>query len=186
MIGNIFVGFYMPERYLRVPEDRIGALIGPEGKTKRKIEKITKTKITIDSKTGEVTIENSDAFNVLIAERICKAIARGFAPEKALLLAEDHYELRVISLREILGGSRKAIHTKKARIIGTKGSVRRKIESETNCFIVVYGDTIALIGLEDDLEDAESIILDIVNGAEIPKAFERLEERRLSKRKFEL
>lgn len=178
--------FYMPEQYLRVPEDRIGALIGPEGKTKRKIEQVTKTKITVDSETGEVTIEGSDALNVVKAEKICKAIARGFAPERAILLAKDCYELRLISLREVIGKSRKAIHTKKARVIGTKGSVRRRIENETNCFVAVYGDTIALIGLEDDLEDAESIILDILGGAEIPAAFERLEERKLTKEKFEL
>jgi len=169
-----------------VPEDRIGALIGAGGKTKRKIEHATKTKITIDSETGEVTIEGSDAFNVINAEKVCKAIARGFSPEKALLLVKDYYELRLISLREVIGKSRKAIHTKKARVIGTKGSVRRRIEKETNCFVAVYGDTIALIGLENELDDAESVILDILSGAEIPTAFERLEERKLAKEKFEL
>jgi len=176
----------MPEEYLRVPEDRIGVLIGPKGKTKRKIEQLTKTKLSVDSSTGELTIEGDDALNVIKAAKICKAIARGFSPEKALLLSKDYYELLIIDLREEVGKSRKAIHTKKARVIGTKGSVRKRIEKETNCFVSVYGDTIGIIGLEDDLKDAEEIILDILHGAEIPAAFEKLAERKLSKSKFEL
>ena len=37
------------EEIIRIPEDRIGVLIGHEGVTKRKIEKQTKAKIRVDS-----------------------------------------------------------------------------------------------------------------------------------------
>jgi ribosomal RNA assembly protein len=176
----------MPAQYLLVPEARIAVLIGPKGKTKRKIESLTGTKLTIDSASGEVTIEGSDALQVMKAEAMCKAIARGFAPEKAFLLAKDYYELRIINLREIIGKSRRAIHTKKARVIGSAGRIRKRIEDECNCYVSVYGDTIALIGLEEDIDDAESLIMDILSGAEIETAFRRHEERRLSKKGFEL
>lgn len=175
----------MPSAYLLVPYERIAVLIGPKGRTKKKIEQLTKTKITVDSSTGEVTIEGSDALQEMIAEKICKAIARGFAPEKAFLLSKEYYELRIIDLRELIGKSPKAIHTKKARIIGTSGSIRKRIEDSCNCHVSVYGDTVALIGTEDDLDCAESIVMDIISGSEIETAFRRLEERKLSKTSFD-
>jgi len=175
----------MPSTYLLAPHERIAVLIGPKGKTKKKIEHITGTKITIDSESGEVTIEGKNAVQEMLAEKICRAIARGFAPEKAFLLAKEYYELRIIDLKDVIGKSPRAIHTKKARVIGTSGSVRKRIEDSCNCYISVYGDTVALIGLEEDLDYAESIVMDILAGGEIEAAFRRLEERKLSKGSFE-
>ena len=74
---------------IKVPKERIAALIGKEGKTRREIEKLTKTRIGIESKTGIVTVEGEkkglDFYNAL---NIIKAIARGFAPIKAFLLTD--------------------------------------------------------------------------------------------------
>ena len=38
------------EKLIRIPEDRIGVLIGKSGKTKLKIEKTCSVKLDIDSK----------------------------------------------------------------------------------------------------------------------------------------
>ena len=176
----------MASQYLLIPEERIAVLIGPKGHTKKRIESLTETTIVVDSPSGEVTIEGSDALQVRKAELMCKAIARGFSPKKAFLLASDSYELRVLSLREIVGKSRKAIHTKKARVIGTGGRIRKRIEDDYNCYVSVYGDTISLIGLEEDLDYAESLIRDILSGAEIENAFIKHEKKRIIKKEFEL
>ncbi len=45
--------------YVRIPQERIGVLIGPGGETKRLIEQETGVKILIDSETGEVTVDES-------------------------------------------------------------------------------------------------------------------------------
>ena len=42
--------------FIRIPSDRIGALIGPSGKTKKRIEATFQIKLTIDSDTGNVKI----------------------------------------------------------------------------------------------------------------------------------
>ncbi len=175
----------MPEQYLLIPEDRIGALIGKKGKTKQKIEKLTGAKIYIDSSSGEVRITSDEALALLKAVNICKAIARGFAPEKAFLLAKDYYELRIIDMKDFLS-TKRAIEVKKARLIGTKGSVRKRLEELCNCYVSVYGNTVALIGIEEDLEDAERFIIEILEGADIEAAFRRLKERKTIKHGFEV
>ena len=42
------------EKLIRIPEDRIGVLIGKSGKIKSKIEKTCSVKLAIDSKMGKL------------------------------------------------------------------------------------------------------------------------------------
>ena len=75
----------MPETdYLKVPADRVGALIGTKGETKQLIENATNTHLDIDSEECTVAIypnENmEDPLGVWKANHIVKAIARGFNP----------------------------------------------------------------------------------------------------------
>ena len=39
-------------KYVRIPASRVGALIGPGGKTKRKLEEVSGCDISIDSDEG--------------------------------------------------------------------------------------------------------------------------------------
>jgi ribosomal RNA assembly protein len=43
--------------FIRIPEDRIGVLIGPKGKNRRKIEATFGVSITVESDTGNVEIK---------------------------------------------------------------------------------------------------------------------------------
>ena len=91
----------MPETdYLKIPQNRIGALIGNKGDVKKSIEKATETILDIDSEDGTVYItpqENmSDPLGVWNANHIVKAVARGFNPEVARKLVDDDIYLEVI------------------------------------------------------------------------------------------
>jgi ribosomal RNA assembly protein len=171
---------------LRIPSGRIAVLIGPKGKTKARIERDTKTRIEIDSSSGEISVDGKDGEKQHIAENIVKAIGRGFAPHKAMQLLHEDTTMSVIKLREMLGKSEKAIKQKKARIIGSGGQVRSRIEKETSCSVSVFGNTIAIIGRFDYIENAESVINSILEGANISTAFEMLKEKKMEERKFEL
>ena len=74
--------------YARIPQERIGVLIGPGGGTKRRLEGDTGVKILIDSESGEVTIDESaakDKFMAVKARDIVTAIGRGFSDERAFV-----------------------------------------------------------------------------------------------------
>ncbi|MCX6802140.1 MAG: KH domain-containing protein [Candidatus Diapherotrites archaeon] len=176
----------MAQSFLRVPAGRIAVLIGPRGKTKARIERETKTKIEIDSRSGEISVDGKDGEKQHVAENIVKAIGRGFAPQKAMQLLHEDTTMSVIKLRDLLGKSEKAIKQKKARIIGSGGQVRNRIEKDTNCSVSIFGNTVAVIGRFDEIENAEYVINSILEGANISTAFEMLKEKKMEEKKFEL
>ena len=53
--------------YARIPQERVGVLIGPSGGTKRRLEERTGTRVEVDSPTGEVTIDEADARDPVLA-----------------------------------------------------------------------------------------------------------------------
>src|SRR3989344_2896834 len=84
---------------LKIPKERIPMLVGTKGVTKRKIQKLTNTKIRVNSELGDVFIEGEsmDVFNSL---NIIKAIGRGFNPDIALKLLSEDYVLEVIPIED--------------------------------------------------------------------------------------
>ncbi len=142
---------------LKIPEERKAVLIGKDGSVKKEIEEKTKTKISI----GETIKIKGDTLNLLKAKNIIKAIGRGFSPEKALELLKDDYELYIISLVQETPKSIKRIL---ARVIGRKGSTKKKIEDYTETHISVYGKTISIIGKWDNVDKARRAIEMILEG----------------------
>ena len=74
---------------IKIAKERIAILIGKKGEIKRKIARLTNTKIKVDSKEGDVIITGEDGLGVYAAKQIVQAIARGFNPDKALSLLDD-------------------------------------------------------------------------------------------------
>ena len=52
-------------KYVRIPSSRVGAVIGPGGKTKRKLEELSGCKISIDSEEGLVEIVKGNEVDAL-------------------------------------------------------------------------------------------------------------------------
>ena len=147
---------------IRIPSERVKSLIGKEGSTKKKIEKRCNVGLTVDSE-GEVQI-NGDSADVFFAIDVVKAIGRGFKADDALRLLGHDYGLYIISLRETVN-SDKAITRVKGRVIGEKGSIKSQIESATDSFVSVYGNTIGIISRIDSMEYAKEAITMLINGA---------------------
>jgi len=167
--------------YARVPMERIGVLIGKEGETKERIEKLTGVKIVVDSKTGEVTIDESEAKNpvdALKVKDIVTAIVRGFSEGRAMrLLNEDTY-LELIEMKDYVGESKSRLMQVKGRIIGAKGKTRRIIEELTGADISVYGHTVGIIGDSLQVKIAGKAVDMILTGSEHATVYRFLERKR--------
>ena len=163
---------------IKIPKDRVAVLIGKKGFVKRKIQKITNTKLIIDSKEGDVTIEGEDSFSAFSTQMIIKAIGRGFNPDIALMLVHENYNLEIIDITEFTGKSEKKIKRIKARIIGTKGKAWRTIERLTGCHLSVYGRTIGIIGHVEDVTLARQAIEELLKGAPHSNAYRFIQEKR--------
>ena len=173
----------MPETdYLKIPQNRIGALIGSNGEVKKSIENITETIIDIDSDDGTVYIspeeDMKDPLGVWNANHIVKAIARGFNPEVALKLVSDDIYLEIIKLPLYIGKSKKALARHKGRIIGKDGKTREIIMEMADVDMAVYGKTVSLIGEMDNIMIAKEAIEMILNGSRHKSVYGFLEHKK--------
>jgi ribosomal RNA assembly protein len=171
----------MPVLYARVPEDRIGVVIGPGGRTKRDIASRTGTRIEIDASEGEVRLAgpDDDPSGVLKARDIVLAIGRGFSPERALRLLKENTFLGILDIKFTTGHREKsALQRIRARAIGTGGRARSRIEELSGCSMSVYGSTVALIGEEEQLEHATHAVELLLKGSEHSTVFHYLARAR--------
>jgi ribosomal RNA assembly protein len=139
-----------PRIYVRVPLERLGAVIGKKGEVKLKIMERLGVKLTIDSENSLVIVEAESAsippINVMKASEIVKAIAYGFPPEKAMRLLDDDQILVLVDLKQIVGDSPNHLKRIRGRIIGEGGRARKTIEEMTGTDIYVGDHYVAIIG----------------------------------------
>ena len=179
--------------FVKVPKERIGALIGPDGRVKTSIEKRLSVGLQINSQSGDVKITLTptaqDPTVLFRAKEVVIAVGRGFSPEHAFrLLEDDEAVLGVIDLRETVGRSQSEMKRLKGRIIGKEGKTRRIIEELTETNVSVYGHTISVIGTMDQAEVAKEAIRMLIRGSLHGTVYRFLHRKRreLKKKKMEL
>jgi ribosomal RNA assembly protein len=166
--------------YVRIPMERLGVLIGTDGKTKKRLEKLTGVKISVDSSTGEVTIDETgceDPTMSLKARDVVQAIGRGFSEERAMKLLEDDVLLRIFDIKDFAHSRNRRVQLK-GRVIGSGGKTRRLIEELTGASISVYGHTVAIIGSPLQLDIASRAVEMILQGSEHASVYRYLERMR--------
>ena len=168
-------------RYVKIPMERVAVLIGKNGEVKEKIEQHG-VKLEIDSSTGDVKIEGDDSLREMEAENVVRAIARGFSPDKALLLFNDEYYFELLDMRDWVGKKKEHVKRIAGRIIGKEGKARRLIEEMTGAYISVYGHTVAIIGRIDELQMAKQAIEMLLEGANHSTVYRFLEKERQKKK----
>ena len=166
---------------IRVPVERVGVIVGRNGKVRRRIEKLTNVKLDIDSE-GSVTIKSpmnsKDPVLAWKARDIVRAIARGFSPKNALSLVDEDMMLIIISLRESVGTSANQLKRVAGRIIGENGRTRRVIEQVTETKITIYGRTVSIIGMNPGLDYARKAVEMLITGSPHGAVYTRLERMR--------
>jgi len=149
---------------IKIPKERIAVLIGEKGTIKKQIEKLTKTRLDVNSKEGDILIEGEDSLKVLITSHIVKAVGRGFNPKKAMELIKEDIILEIINIQDFTGSSKKSSERLKSRIIGTSGKARKTIEGMTNTQLSIYGKTVSIIGKSENVFLAKRAVEIILNG----------------------
>jgi ribosomal RNA assembly protein len=182
-----------PNTFLKIPAERVGVLIGPDGTTKKNIETKLPVELQIDSETGGVTItlteKATDPSLLFRAKDIVTAFGRGFSPEHAFRLIRDEEAiLDVIDLRTAFGRSETDIKRVKGRIIGMNGKTRKIIEELTDANVAVYGHTVSIIGTVEQAEAAREAVQMLVRGSMHSTVYRFLHRKRreLKKKMLEL
>lgn len=172
-------------QYHKIPKERIGVLIGPEGAVKVELERRSGTRLDVDSETGEVTVlteEAKDPVMALKASDVVKAIGRGFPPEMAMKLFRDDTYYESVDIHEFTGKSPKRVMTVKGRLIGTGGKTRRLLEEHTSTSIRIYGDTVGILGDYRSVMVAKEAVEMLLSGSEHGAVYAFLERKRRERR----
>jgi ribosomal RNA assembly protein len=180
------------DMFVKIPKERVGILIGPEGKVKQYIEEKLQVKLDVDSE-GSITLTLSekatDPSLLLKAKDVVTAIGRGFSPEIVSRLIRNEDEIfDLIDLRVIFGRSESDIKRIKGRIIGAEGKTRKLIEELSEADVVVYGHTVGLIGSFEQVDTAHNAVQMIIEGCQHHTVYNYLQKKRteLKKEKLEL
>jgi ribosomal RNA assembly protein len=172
-----------PSMFVRIPKERIGVLVGPDGKTKHLIEEKLMVELQIESESGGVTVLLSekahDPSQLFRAKDIVLAIGRGFSPEQAFRLLRNEKEIfDFVDLRAIFGRSESDIKRVKGRVIGANGKTRRLIEELTDSSVVIYGHTIGFIGTFERVDVARNAVQMLINGSQHHTVYKYLQRKR--------
>jgi len=165
-------------QHVKVPQDRIGVLIGEGGETMREIQSRSEVRLDIDSESGSVAIESvGDPVTALVAPDIVRAIGRGFKPDAALSLLDD--EMRMFDLIDISDKTRNDndLRRQKGRLIGENGRTRELMEELSGADVVIYGSTIGMIGDPEEVEAVRRATGMILDGAPHGAVYSFLERK---------
>ena len=179
--------------FIKIPKERVGVLIGPEGRTKKNIEEKLSVELQIDSEAGDVTImmaeKAADPSMLFKAKDVVTALGRGFSPEHAFRLIRDEEAiLDIIDLRTVFGKSEADIKRVKGRIIGMNGKTRRIIEELTDTNVAIFGHTVTIIGTVEQVQAAREAIEMLVRGSMHSTVYRFLHRKRreLKKKMLEI
>jgi len=157
-----------PRVYVKVPPDRLGAVIGKGGAVKRELAERLGVKLTVDTENGVVIVEAEapgvPPVNLMKAAEIVKAIAYGFTPEQAMRLMDEDQILVIVDLKQLVGDAPNHLKRVKARVIGERGRARRTIEEMTGTNIVVGDYHVAIIGDYERAMAAKKAVEMLVEG----------------------
>jgi len=176
------------EQTVRVPLDRVAAVIGKKGETKKQLEEACHVALEVDGESGEVVVrstsvgeEGADPFR---AVSVVEAVGRGFSPQRALRLLDPETSLEVLDLRDFAGKSDNSLERIRGRIIGLNGKSRRVIEELTKCYVSVYGRTVSIIGEVTEAKLAMEAITMLASGSRHRSVYNMLQRAR-TKRKMD-
>ena len=183
LTGKLLVKMSKPNMFVRIPKERVGVLVGPDGKVKQSIEEKFMVTLEIESESGGVTIllseKAGDPSLLFKAKDTVTAIGRGFSPEHAFrLLRNDDDIFDFIDLRLVFGRSESDIKRVKGRIIGANGKTRKLIEELTGASVVVYGHTVGFIGTFERVDVARNAVQMLIDGSQHHTVYKYLQRKR--------
>ena len=191
--GRLLDKMSKPNMFVRIPKERVGVLVGPDGKVKQRIEEKFMVTLEVESESGGVTVvlseKASDPSSLFRAKDTVTAIGRGFSPEHAFRLLRNEDDIfDFIDLRLVFGRSESDIKRVKGRIIGANGKTRKLIEELTEASVVVYGHTVGFIGTFEQVDVARNAVQMLINGSQHHTVYKYLQRKRseFKKQRLEL
>ncbi|KAI0775422.1 ribosomal RNA assembly protein mis3 [Irpex lacteus] len=118
---------------------------------------------TLDLIHGSMSVKTTrktfDPYIILKARDMIKLLARGVAVGQAVKILDDAVACDIIKIGNIVRNKDRFVK-RRQRIIGPDGSTLKAIELLTQCYVLVQGSTVSVMGPYKGLKEVRRIVLD--------------------------
>ncbi|TEB29508.1 ribosomal RNA assembly protein mis3 [Coprinellus micaceus] len=118
---------------------------------------------TLDLVHGSMAVRTTrktyDPYIILKARDMVKLMARGVAVNQAVKILNDDIACDIIKIGSLVRNKERYVK-RRQRIIGPDGSTLKAIELLTDCYVLVQGSTVSVMGPYKSLKEVRRIVLD--------------------------
>jgi len=140
------------EKYLREVWSAVTRTLEPHG-----------IACTLDLVHGSMSVRTTrktyDPYVVLKARDMIKLLARGVAVTQAARVLQDDIACDIIKIGNLVRNKERFVK-RRQRVIGPDGSTLKAIELLTQCYVLVQGNTVSVMGPHKSLKEVRRIVLD--------------------------
>lgn len=140
------------EKYLREVWSAVTKALDPHG-----------ISCTLDLIHGSMSVRTTrktfDPYIILKARDMIKLLARGVAVGQAVKILDDAVACDIIKIGNVVRNKDRFVK-RRQRIIGPDGSTLKAIELLTQCYVLVQGSTVSVMGGYKGLKEVRRIVID--------------------------